>query len=215
MADLLGRPVEVASLGIDLLADALGAQGVPVERVDWRPPAAPLPTLPAAAAANDEAVARLDAAQPMLVGVGTARDLLPDMTDGHCCTPARRSSGRTCPARCAARSSAPRCYEGLADDPATAERRRGRRRLRVRAVPRARRGRPDGRRGQRLDADVRGRERHPRQPRVLHVQRGARQGAALRRQRRRGARAPRWIRDVLARVFARRCAAEPDRPAAR
>jgi hypothetical protein len=81
MAELLGRPVEVASLGIGLLADALAAQGVPVERVDWRPPAAPLAHDPGAAAANDEAVARLDAAQPMLVGVGTARDLLPEMTD--------------------------------------------------------------------------------------------------------------------------------------
>ena len=55
MADLLGRPVEVASLGIDLLADAVEQQGVPVERVDWRPPAAPLPTLPGAAAANTRA----------------------------------------------------------------------------------------------------------------------------------------------------------------
>ena len=62
------------------------------------------------------------------------------------------------------------------------------RRLRVRAVPRARRRRPDGRRGQRLDADVRDRERRPRQPGVLHVQRGARKGAAVRRQRHVGAR---------------------------
>jgi hypothetical protein len=81
VTELLGRPVEVASLGIDLLADALAAQAVPVERVDWRPPAGPLAHAPGAAAANDEAVARLDAAQPMLVGVGTARDLLPEMTD--------------------------------------------------------------------------------------------------------------------------------------
>ncbi|HEX2412712.1 MAG TPA: DUF1116 domain-containing protein [Solirubrobacteraceae bacterium] len=87
MADLLGRPLAVANAGVDLFADELERQGVPVERVEWRPPepgteeALQRLALEAAAIAhaNDEAVERLQAAQPMLAGVGTARDLLPDM----------------------------------------------------------------------------------------------------------------------------------------
>ncbi|HEY7074472.1 MAG TPA: DUF1116 domain-containing protein, partial [Solirubrobacteraceae bacterium] len=126
MADLLGRPVEVASLGIDLLADALAAQGVPVERVDWRPPAEPLSPAPDAAAANDEAVARLDAAQPLLVGVGTARDLLPGMGDRtilHAGPPIEWPD-MAGPLRGAIVGAA--LHEGLADTPEAAERRAAR-----------------------------------------------------------------------------------------
>ena len=87
MADLLGRPLAVANAGVDLFADELERQGVPVERVAWRPPepgtADALARLALEAAAiaraNDEAVQRLDDAQPLLVGVGVARDLLADM----------------------------------------------------------------------------------------------------------------------------------------
>jgi hypothetical protein len=87
VADLLGRPLAVANAGVDLFADELERQGVPVERVEWRPPepgteeALARLALEAAAIAraNDEAVRRLDDAQPLLAGVGVARDLLPDM----------------------------------------------------------------------------------------------------------------------------------------
>jgi hypothetical protein len=126
VADLLGRPVEVASLGIDLLADALAAQGVPVERVDWRPPAEPLSPAPDAAAANDEAVARLDAAQPLLTGVGTARDLLPGMGDRtilHAGPPIEWPD-MAGPLRGAIVGAA--LHEGLADTPEAAERRAAR-----------------------------------------------------------------------------------------
>ena len=89
MADLLGRPLAVANAGVDLFADELERQGVAVERVEWRPPepgseeALARLALDAAAIAraNDEAVQRIDDAQPLLVGVGTARDLLPDVGD--------------------------------------------------------------------------------------------------------------------------------------
>ncbi len=85
--DILGRPLEVANAGVDLFADELERQGVPVERVEWRPPepgaeeALARLALEAAAIAraNDEAVERLEAARPLLAGVGVARDLLPDM----------------------------------------------------------------------------------------------------------------------------------------
>ena len=87
MADLLGRPLTVANVGVDLFADELERQDVRVERVEWRPPepgteealARLAPEAAAIARANDEAVARIDGAQPMLAGVGIARDLLPDM----------------------------------------------------------------------------------------------------------------------------------------
>jgi hypothetical protein len=87
VADLLGRPVAVANAGVDLFADELERQGVPVERVEWRPPAPGTADALAGLAleagaiarANDEAVRRLDDALPLLAGVGVARDLLPDM----------------------------------------------------------------------------------------------------------------------------------------
>jgi hypothetical protein len=87
VADILGRPLSVANAGVDLFADELERQGVAVERVEWRPPepgtedALARLALEAAAiaSANDQAVERLEAAQPMLSGVGVARDLLPEM----------------------------------------------------------------------------------------------------------------------------------------
>src|SRR4051794_6765969 len=36
---LLGGPIEVANVGLELFAGELERQGVAVERVDWRPPA--------------------------------------------------------------------------------------------------------------------------------------------------------------------------------
>jgi hypothetical protein len=88
VADLLGRPIEVANVGVELFASELERQGVGVERVDWRPPgdgddalrrlALEAVTI---ARANDEAVERLDAAQSLLAGVDVARELLPGMTD--------------------------------------------------------------------------------------------------------------------------------------
>src|SRR4051794_17703590 len=131
VADLLGRPIAVANAGVDLFADELERQGVPVERVEWRPPEpgseAALARLALEAAAiaraNDAAVERLEAAQPLLVGVGTARDLLPDVgprTILHAGPPIEwpDMSG---PLRGAVIGAV--VYEGLAADHAEAERR--------------------------------------------------------------------------------------------
>jgi hypothetical protein len=131
VADLLGRPLAVANAGVDLFADELERQGVAVERVEWRPPepgtedALAQLALEAAtiARANDEAVTRIDDAQPMLVGVGTARDLLPDIGDRtilHAGPPIEwpDMSG---PLRGAVLGAA--VYEGLAGDLEDAERR--------------------------------------------------------------------------------------------
>jgi Protein of unknown function (DUF1116) len=83
---LFGQPLRVANVGLDLFADALDQQGVATARVDWRPPvvepepgAAPLFNSPEIAAANQLAVDRLMAAQPMLVDVRPAREALPGM----------------------------------------------------------------------------------------------------------------------------------------
>jgi hypothetical protein len=131
VAELLGRPLAVANAGVDLFADELERQGVPVERVDWRPPepgteeALARLALDAAAIAraNDEATERLDRAQPLLVGVGTARDLLPDMGDRtilHAGPPIEWAD-MSGPLRGAVIGAA--VYEGLAEDHADAERR--------------------------------------------------------------------------------------------
>jgi hypothetical protein len=83
---LLGRPLRVANLGVELFAAELERQEVPVRRVDWRPPAAAEDALARlagheaeVAAANDQVLARWQAAEPRLVGIGRAGDLLPDL----------------------------------------------------------------------------------------------------------------------------------------
>jgi hypothetical protein len=130
VADLLGRPVEVANVGVELFAGELERQGVGVERVDWRPPADGADALrrlaldaAAIARANDEAVERLDTAQPRLVGVGIARDLLTGMTERtllHAGPPIEWAD-MSGPLRGAVLGAA--VYEGLATDLEDAERR--------------------------------------------------------------------------------------------
>lgn len=107
--------VEVVNVGLPMFADAVRAQGTPVQHVEWRPPAdgdpaavAALTRLygPAAAhvdAANAEIVRRLDTGAPQLVGVATAADAVPGVEGrmllhcgpalpyGQVCDPLRRS----------------------------------------------------------------------------------------------------------------------------
>jgi hypothetical protein len=131
VADLLGRPIAVANAGVDLFADELERQDVQVERVEWRPPepgteeALQRLALEAAAIAraNDEAVERIESAQPHLVGVGTARDLLPDISDRtilHAGPPIEWAD-MSGPLRGAVIGAA--VHEGLASDREDAERR--------------------------------------------------------------------------------------------
>jgi hypothetical protein len=131
VADILGRPLAVANAGVDLFADELERQGVPVERVEWRPPepgteealARLALEAEAIARANDEAVERIESAQPHLVGVGTARDLLPDVSDRtilHAGPPIEWAD-MSGPLRGAVIGAA--VYEGLASDREDAERR--------------------------------------------------------------------------------------------
>ncbi|MGD9570598.1 MAG: DUF1116 domain-containing protein [Thermoleophilia bacterium] len=81
--------LRIATVGLDLMADALRAQDVPVSPVDWRPPAGGEPELvraltvtygdPRVDAANATALARLQEARPAIVGAGRAGDLIPGL----------------------------------------------------------------------------------------------------------------------------------------
>ncbi len=130
MTSLLGGPLNVVSAGVDLFADAIAGQGVPVERVEWRPPAEGDPELASilahlwtdqVEAANAEAFRRLSDAQQVLVDVRPAAEVIPGMTRDtllHAGPPIEweRMSG---PVRGAVVGAL--LYEGLAPDAATAE----------------------------------------------------------------------------------------------
>jgi hypothetical protein len=126
---LLAEEPRVVSAGVSLFADALTAQAVAVEAVDWRPPMdgteaalARVMADPRRAAANDTAVARLLAAGGELVDVRPATEALglEPGTFFHAGPPIGwdRASG---PLRGALIGAM--LYEGLADSPEDAERR--------------------------------------------------------------------------------------------
>ena len=83
---LLDGPPRVVSVGAQLFADTLAAQGVPVERVDWQPPAEGDPELAAALGrlwhervdhANETALRRVLDARQVLVDVRPAGEVIP------------------------------------------------------------------------------------------------------------------------------------------
>jgi hypothetical protein len=86
--EILDR-VSAVNVGLTAFADALESQGTPVLDVDWRPPAGGDrdavralerlwgPHGQAVARANQEAVERIEAAQPCAVTVAPAREVLP------------------------------------------------------------------------------------------------------------------------------------------
>jgi len=89
----LFQGVNVINVGIELFKDDLVRQGASVTQLDWRPPGGGKPELIAAlgslsqpavaeriAAANQQAVERIIAAHPVLVGFGRAIDVVPGMT---------------------------------------------------------------------------------------------------------------------------------------
>ena len=86
---LLGRPLHAASAGVELFNDELERQGVQVERVDWRPPAAGseealarlAPSAARIAKANDRALERLQSARPLVTGIGRAGDLVEELDE--------------------------------------------------------------------------------------------------------------------------------------
>src|SRR5919197_3900356 len=90
----LPRSVQAVSLGLSIFADALRDQGAAVAEVDWRPPAGGDPELLAAltrlwgghgdrvAAANAEAVSRIEGCVPRAVTVARAGAVVPGLRDG-------------------------------------------------------------------------------------------------------------------------------------
>jgi len=89
---LLSQPLSVINIGLPQFAADLAASGVPVCHVDWRPPAAGDGELAgvlarllgdaAIAAANREAVARMLAAEPVLIDVVPASCAMPVLGEG-------------------------------------------------------------------------------------------------------------------------------------
>jgi hypothetical protein len=86
---LLGGDLSVVGVGAPLFADTLADQGVPVERVDWRPPAESdqeLATVlaqtwqPSVDAANQQALRRVLDARQFLVDVLPAGEVIPGMS---------------------------------------------------------------------------------------------------------------------------------------
>jgi hypothetical protein len=89
------RRLAAVNVGLSSFADALESQGAPVVDVEWRPPArgdrATVRALErlwgfhaeAVARANEEAVRRIEAAQPRAVTVVPARDVLPVLSAGR------------------------------------------------------------------------------------------------------------------------------------
>lgn len=120
----------ILSLGSPHFAAALQAQGARVLHLDWRPPAGGDPALlaalerlqsPVVERANGEALARILAAHPVLVGVGRAGELIPVMgrqTILHSGPPIRWES-MAGPQRGAIVGAL--MLEGLADTPEEAE----------------------------------------------------------------------------------------------
>jgi hypothetical protein len=83
LTEMLARDVRVVTAGTSVLADALAEQAVPVETVDWRPPAGDVADDLAVvmgdrrrASADAEAVSRLLTARPHLVDVRPAGAVL-------------------------------------------------------------------------------------------------------------------------------------------
>src|SRR5512136_3219337 len=77
------EPLRVINLGLESFYESMIAQGVDAVAVDWRPPLDGYAELSHTRdgididAANAEAVRRICAGRPMLVGMGIARDVIP------------------------------------------------------------------------------------------------------------------------------------------
>ncbi len=81
--DLFQQPLKPINIGLESFHASLLAQGVDAVSVDWRPPLEGYVELTHTAdgvdidAANAEAIRRITAGRPMLVGMGIARDVIP------------------------------------------------------------------------------------------------------------------------------------------
>jgi hypothetical protein len=91
MASLLAGPVRVVNVGLPGFARELAASGAAVAQVDWAPPKAELVAALQALSskeasiqkANDEAIARILSAEPVLADVRRAGELIPELDAGR------------------------------------------------------------------------------------------------------------------------------------
>lgn len=123
---LFGEPLSVVNVGLASFAESLEDQGVPVVDVDWSPPPPGVPRLThtkdgsSIDDANAEAIRRIMAGRPQIVGLGIARDVIPNMRDDlilHAGPPIEWA--RMCgPTRGAVMGAL--VYEGLAETPEAA-----------------------------------------------------------------------------------------------
>ena len=87
LSDFFGKPIKAINIGLAGMAEGLAQQQVPVTQVDWQPPLGDAPRLFVTKngidieSANRETVARIQKGQPVLVGLGIARDVIPGMHD--------------------------------------------------------------------------------------------------------------------------------------
>jgi len=87
LSDFFGRSVTVINIGLAGFAESVVLQDIRFVYVDWRPPAEGVPKITHTQSgnsiddANDEAVARIMAGRPMIVGLDLARQVIPGMTD--------------------------------------------------------------------------------------------------------------------------------------
>jgi hypothetical protein len=125
----LPQSVGVVNVGLPLFADAVAAQGAAVVSVDWRVPAGGQPQAVAALGrlygrhaeqidvANAEVLRRLDLGVPLLTGVQTVAEAVPDLPDRTLlhCGPAIRYADAPDPLRRSMRAAA--VAEGWAAGP--------------------------------------------------------------------------------------------------
>ncbi|KAF0107959.1 MAG: hypothetical protein FD146_1257 [Anaerolineaceae bacterium] len=120
--DIFGKDLNVLNVGLASMAKSVSDQGVKVVDLDWSPPKDGVPHLRTTRSgvsmdeANREVVHRLQRGQPVLVGMGVAKDVVPGMHDHmllHAGPPIEWS--RMCgPTRGAVMGAL--IYEGLAKD---------------------------------------------------------------------------------------------------
>ncbi|HLO31139.1 MAG TPA: DUF1116 domain-containing protein [Anaerolineales bacterium] len=85
--DIFGKDLTVLNVGLASMAKSVSDQGVKVIDLDWQPPKDGVPRLRQTQsgvsmdAANQEVVDRIKRGQAVLVGMGTARDVIPGMHD--------------------------------------------------------------------------------------------------------------------------------------
>ncbi|MEE8122062.1 MAG: DUF1116 domain-containing protein, partial [Anaerolineales bacterium] len=125
--NLFGQPISVVNIGLASFAESLRQQDVRVIEVNWRPPQTGVhrflhtPSGTSIDEANEEALRRIMAGRPMLVGLDVAREVIPDMGENtilHAGPPI--DWDRMCgPTRGAVMGAL--VYEGLASTPEEAE----------------------------------------------------------------------------------------------